>query len=128
MARILVVDDDLPVRALLLKTLSQRGHVVAEATNGREGWLQLQVGNFDLVLLDLIMPEMEGLETIRRVRGAGLKTKILAMSGGGRTGAENILKMARMLGAVDALEKPFTLEELLAAVEKSLASGGAAAT
>ncbi|PTY08346.1 response regulator [Opitutaceae bacterium EW11] len=122
MARLLVVDDDLSLRNMLTQALSRHGHAVTQASNGREAWMQLQVGTFDLVLMDLIMPDVEGLETIRRMRSAGTRTKVLAMSGGGRSGTENILKMAHMLGASETIEKPFTAQELMAVVDRMLAT------
>ena len=112
MAKILLVDDDEGLRKGLRLTLTRHGHEVVEVANGAKAWVTFQARPADLVIMDLIMPEKEGLETIREFRRNGAKTKILAISGGGRVDARNLLAIAEQMGADKALAKPFTYEEL----------------
>lgn len=120
MARILVVDDEDLVRMTLRQMLEAAGHEVVEARNGREG-LDLQTEHaFDLVLTDIIMPEQEGIETIVQLRRRNPQLRIIAISGGGRTKNMDFLKIAASVGADETLTKPFTTNELTAAVSRCL--------
>lgn len=112
MANILVVDDDEAFRSMLVIALKRMGHVIVEAQNGLTAWTKFQQSNADLVIMDLIMPEREGLETIRQFRRNGAKVKILAISGGGRVDASNLLSVAHQFGADQILPKPFSIDEL----------------
>jgi DNA-binding response OmpR family regulator len=118
MARILVIDDDPDMRALLEQTLKSAGHEVALAAEGSEGLEQYCANPADLVITDLYMPGQEGLETIMELRRLFPQAAIMAMSG--RAAAETMLSIAKKLGAVEMLQKPFTVEELLAAVAGTL--------
>jgi CheY-like chemotaxis protein len=120
MSRILVIDDESLVRASIEAVLSARGHAVSLAADGREGLEQLDKGNFDLVITDLIMPEMEGIETIRAIRRQSTAFRILAISGGGRRQIGDFLEMAEKLGANVVLRKPFSSAELLGAVDRAM--------
>ncbi|MFT3781187.1 MAG: response regulator [Nibricoccus sp.] len=120
MAKILLVDDDDAFRKMLSLSLSRQGHEVIEANNGLKAWSTYEANPVELVIMDLIMPDKEGLETIRQFRRAGVKTKILAISGGGRVDARDLLKVAQQFGANKALAKPFTSEELAAALAELL--------
>ena len=75
----------------------------------------------DLVITDIIMPEQEGIQTIAEMRKARPDAKIIAISGNGRFGDADFLKMARSLGAMDVIPKPFDADELLTIVENCLA-------
>jgi two-component system chemotaxis response regulator CheY len=110
MVRILVIDDDDDFRSMLRTALEQDGYVVEEARNGHEGSQRYRTAPADLVLLDLLMPDQEGLETIRTLRQAFPAVKIIAISGG--TGRLNFLPLAQMFGALRILQKPFTLHQL----------------
>ena len=112
MIRILVIDDDDDFRSILRTALEQDGYRVEEARNGREGLQRYVVAPTDIVMTDLLMPEREGLETIRALRQINPQVKIIAISGGGATGRLNFLPLARMFGALQTLQKPFTLQEL----------------
>lgn len=116
MPRILLVDDDDPFRKMLMLTLTKMGHHVMEARNGKEALKLFAHVAPDLVISDLIMPEKEGLETIGELRRKHPGVKIIAMSGGGRVSATDYLKIARALGADHVLAKPFSNDELKAAV------------
>jgi len=124
MAKILVVDDE----ALLAKSLSiiltKAGHTVVTAENGKMGLEVFARENPDLVITDIIMPEMEGIEAIQILRSQAPKLPIIAVSGGGRTKNLEFLRVAEKLGANAALGKPFTKEQLLAAVANCLAAAG----
>jgi CheY-like chemotaxis protein len=120
MARILLIDDDDSVRTMLRLTLTQFGHVVTEARNGKEGLDKFADSHADLVITDIVMPEKEGIEVIMELRQRQPELKIIAMSGGGRIGPVDYLRIAGFLGAVKGLTKPFSNEVLLAAIDELL--------
>ena len=117
MARILLTDDDDAFRRMLQLTLTRMGHTVDEAHDGAQAWEKFKAQPADLVIMDLIMPEKEGLETIRQFRKNRVAVKILAISGGGRIDARDMLTVARQFGADAALAKPFSNEELAQALK-----------
>jgi len=121
MARILVIDDEKLVRASIDAVLSAKGHVVTLAVNGREGLDQIKKGDFDLIITDLIMPEMEGIETILAIRKQSTTLRILAISGGGRRQIGDFLESAAKLGADFVLKKPFSNDDLIDAVNRATA-------
>lgn len=123
MARILVVEDSPDERQVLTELLSGAGHDVQPASHGREALKFLDQGPVHLAIMDILMPEMDGIETILAMRRHFPLVKIIAVSGGGIFGPEHCLRLARNLGARYVLEKPFTGEEILAAVSGAL--GGA---
>lgn len=121
MTRILLVDDDDHFRRMLLTTLEKMGHEVLEARNGKEALILCETGQPSLLLLDIFMPEKDGLETIAELRKMVPPHKVIAMSGGSRGSATDYLKLAKRLGATSTLNKPFTTEELSAAITAALA-------
>jgi len=118
MARVLVVDDESTMRQMLRQALERRGHTVDEAADGRQALQRLAEHQADLVITDLVMPEMEGIETIQAVRRKFPGIPIVAISGGGRLEPENYLSMAGQIGANRTFAKPFRLEEILTAVRE----------
>lgn len=122
MASVLVIDDEDLVRFTVSLVLTRAGHQVSTARNGREGIEAQCAAPFDLVITDIIMPEMEGLETVTTLRQRHPHLAIIAMSGGGRTRNMDYLKMSRVMGAGQTLAKPFSDEELLAVVDTALAA------
>lgn len=120
MARILIIDDEELVRFTLRKMFQHTGHEVTEAENGRQGLDLHQAKPFDLVVTDIIMPEQEGVETILELRRDYPQLPIIAISGGGRTGTTDYLRMCAQLGACHTLPKPFSQDELLSAVKHCL--------
>jgi CheY-like chemotaxis protein len=120
MARILLIDDELLVREMMRITLTEAGHSVATATNGKEGLLQVDTLRPDLIITDIVMPEQEGIETIRAIRKTNAKTPIIAISGGA-SGKLDFLRAAAALGATRTLRKPFGSGTLLATVNECLA-------
>jgi CheY-like chemotaxis protein len=107
MAKLLVIDDDEQVRYFLRRTLEKEGHEVSEAADGVEGLKTFHLGSVALVFCDLIMPNKEGLETIRELRGIDPNVKIIAISGGFHLTGTDFLPLAKALGAVKVLRKPF---------------------
>ncbi len=120
MARILVVDDDLQVRKFISSVLTRAGHDILGAGDGHEGLALYREEAPDLVVIDIIMPEKEGIETIIELKRLNPGVRIIAISGGGRVGPEGYLMTARGLGAMETLQKPFTMEELVQSVDRVL--------
>lgn len=120
MSRILIVDDDDSFRTMLRLTLLKRGYDAEETTNGREALALQETNPAELLLTDLIMPDQEGLETIQEFRRRYPAVKIIAMSGGGRINARDYLVIAKMLGAARTFAKPFSNDELVAAIDELL--------
>jgi CheY-like chemotaxis protein len=124
MSRVLVVEDHAPMRAVMAAVLESMGHEVFQAGDGREALRVQEQARAELMLTDLFMPEMEGLETIRRMRALYPTLRIMAVSGGSSRGdAGDYLEMARKFGAAAALRKPFTIKEMTDAVA-ALGFGG----
>lgn len=121
MAKILLVDDDPLVRTSLADVLGELGHCVAEAGDGNEGLDALDRETFDLVVMDILMPRREGLETIREIRKKWAALPVLAISGGTRQGWCDFLHMASEFGASDTLVKPFLPREFTDRVSRLLA-------
>jgi CheY-like chemotaxis protein len=119
-ARILIIDDEDQARRMLCQVLDRAGYDVIEARDGVEGLQRFREAPTDLVITDILMPEKEGLETIMDFQREFPETKIIAMSGGGRTGNLNFLEVARRLGAQRTLQKPFGLQEMLKVVHELL--------
>jgi CheY-like chemotaxis protein len=115
---ILVIDDDETIRVLLRKILEREGYRVVDAPDGNKGIKRYQESPTDLVITDLIMPVKEGIETIHDLRQEFPHVKIIAVSGGGRIGPESYLKMAKGVGALYTLSKPFDRMVLLKAVKE----------
>jgi CheY-like chemotaxis protein len=118
MAIILCIDDEESVRRLCQVALEREGHCVLTAENGQHGLRLLEYQEVDLILVDIFMPEMDGLEVIQLLRKTRPASKIIAITG--RSGHMNHLDIAKHLGAHDALKKPFSLQELLHAVSAQL--------
>jgi DNA-binding response OmpR family regulator len=113
--RLLVIDDDDGVRAWLHHVLTGAGYEVLTAANGKEGIRLVHEQHFDVVITDLVMPEQEGLETVRLLRHQYPEVRIIAISG---AFAGNYLKSARLLGAHAAIFKPIDRDHLLASVHE----------
>jgi CheY-like chemotaxis protein len=115
---VLVIDDDETIRVLLRTILEREGYRVVDAPDGDKGLRQYQESPTDVVITDLIMPGKEGIETIRDLRKKFPHVKIIAVSGGGRIGPESYLKMAKGVGALRTLSKPFDRMVLLKTVQE----------
>ena len=126
MASILVIDDDPQVCSLLKQVLEGEGYTVQSALNGIEGLSLYRRTPAELVILDILMPEKEGLETIVELRRDFPRVKIIAMSAGSERAKINLLDLARRLGAEQTITKPFDLTTITALVTKVLKNGGEA--
>ena len=120
MTTILLIDDDPLVAFTVERMLQGGGYTVIRAADGEKGLKTLRAEKIDLVITDIIMPVMEGIETIREIRQHDAIVPVIAVSGGGHGSGGNYLRMARALGATEVLAKPFDQEQLLAAVTRCL--------
>ncbi|WP_027515051.1 response regulator [Bradyrhizobium sp. WSM1417] len=120
MANILIVDDDPAVQMTIRLLLERAGHHITVAGDGRKGLALFEASQFDLLFLDIFMPGMDGLETMRHIRALQPAIPIVVISGRSFTpdahAEPDFLKMATKLGAVASLQKPFRADALLAAV------------
>lgn len=126
MSEILLVDDHEPTRTAIRKILVASGYRVVEAGNGLEALERAHVRAPDLLITDIIMPQKEGIETIREFRAAYPQVRIMAISGGGRAKTADFLEIARAFGADEVLKKPFQTKQFLQAVKRVLAAHQAA--
>jgi signal transduction histidine kinase/CheY-like chemotaxis protein len=117
-ARILVIDDDAQLRSAITRLLGQAGYDVLAAGDGAAGLALYHEQGADLVIVDVFMPERDGLEVIRALRAEPCPAKIIAISGGDQTGHLELLKVAEVVGASRTLTKPMALKELLATVRE----------
>ena len=118
MGHILIVEDESELRALMERELRGAGHSVTAAANGGEAIRLLEGARFDVVISDLIMPEADGFEVIRKIRRQSPAVPVILTTGGGTGAAAMYLEMARHMGAAETLQKPFTLDELREAVDR----------
>ena len=118
MAMILIIDDEEPIRVLLRSALQAEGYEVAEAVNGREGFKRYRDRPADLVITDIVMPELNGLDMLLELTREFLHAKVIAISGAGEE--KNLLDVAKLLGARQTFQKPFSMPQLLSAVRYEL--------
>lgn len=122
MARILFVDDEPLIREEAVQVLLRDGHKVIEASDGREAIKMLETVPVDIVILDIVMPNQDGLETIEQIRrldGDARNVKIISTSNGGTMpDSSTYLQWAESFGADRVLPKPFSLSELRAAIDE----------
>lgn len=116
--RVLVIDDDKRLTQLLCNALSDAGFVVSGAEDGEEGMRAFLDDGPDVVVTDIIMPKREGLETMRAMKSHTPGVKIIAISGGGRVGADTFLQLADRMGADATLAKPFRPSDLIALIRE----------
>lgn len=121
MARILVIDDDVPVCESFELLLEEYGHDVCGLTSAREVEALLKEKTFDLAIVDIYMPEMDGLETIKLLRSISPDLKIIAMSGK-KPGTFNPLTAAEAYGAMFMMEKPVGAAKLTEIIDQALAT------
>ncbi len=119
MATILVIDDQESIRALLRDALEGDGHEVLEAANGRLGLELYRKQSADLIITDILMPEMNGLELMLELTRSFLNVKVIVMTGD--LAGMGRLDKAKLLGACQTFQKPFDMKELLRAVRYNLA-------
>ena len=116
---ILIVDDDHQIRKFVSRALEDEGYDCETAANGREALMRIDAGKFDVVLLDVLMPEADGIQVLNELRTGTARPElhVIAMSGGGEAlpgwYAGNLMEM---LGAEAVLYKPFSVDELLSKI------------
>ena len=110
--RVLIIDDDDSFRAVMEEVLSMEEYEVVTASHAREGLALIKTTDFDVILTDIIMPDIEGIELIMKVGENHPRVYLIAMSGGGMVNAEDYLECARDLGADTVLKKPFSFDQL----------------
>jgi len=118
MASILIIDDEESVRALLRFALEAVGYEVTEAANGRQGLERYRQRPMDLVIVDMLMPVMNGLDMLLELTRQFLHAKVIAISGAGED--QNVLDAEKLLGARQTVQKPFSMPLLLRAVRYEL--------
>ena len=118
--KVLVIDDDRDVRETICNILQAGSYDVEQAKDGNQGLMAFEQGEFDLIITDILMPRKEGIETILEIRGGNPDIKIIAISGGDRTGNNAYLEMAKKLGADGTLKKPFVAKQLLSLIDEVL--------
>jgi CheY-like chemotaxis protein len=121
MPSVLVIDDEEQVRLLIRETLEEAGYEVQEARDGKEGLDRYRTKPADLVIMDILMPGQDGLESIMTLRREFPASRVIAMTGGSdMIGILNFLDVAKMLGASRTLQKPFEMQTLVDAVAAEL--------
>lgn len=124
LGRVLLVDDDPDLREAVRRGLQRLGYSVQTACNGVDAARRLEERLPDVMVLDIVMPVRDGIETLMEVRQRNLDLRVIVVSGGGQITSMDYLGMARLLGASRVLEKPFTLDELDAAIREEMGSRG----
>jgi two-component system KDP operon response regulator KdpE len=120
--RIVVIDDEPSIRRSLRLILARVGHDVVEADTGLEGLRRCRETGADLVITDIHMPGLDGIETTAALHAWSPTLPVIVMSGGEQTGHLGLLDSAGLLGAVSTLRKPFTVQEVVDAVALALRS------
>ncbi len=122
MRRVLVIDDDDQMRRMLRKMLERAGYSVMDAADGKIGIGLHRSNPADLIITDVFMPEKDGIETIMELHRDYPRLKIIAISGGDKRMDFSCLDMARHLGAMRVIPKPFGMENFLKVVRELLES------
>jgi two-component system, chemotaxis family, chemotaxis protein CheY len=119
--KVFVVEDDPITREIITVSLQVSGHTVQSFENGRKAIEVLAYESADLMITDILMPEMDGVEILREIQRLQPQLPVLAISGGGSLGPTNYLGIAQVFGAAAVLAKPFSPDELIELVAKLLA-------
>jgi len=122
-SKILIVDDEAPIRALMRATLTMAGHQVAEASGGEEALEKIKKSDFDLVVLDIMMPVTDGYEVLERIKAIPSKAHIPVIVVTAKTYESEGIMREMTAGAIDHLAKPFDPEDLEIAVSRALNAG-----
>jgi DNA-binding response OmpR family regulator len=117
---VLLIDDDAALLGLMAQAFTAAGYMTRTAENGRKGLLALDSYQPDLVVTDIVMPEMEGIGAILQIKRRPRPPKIIAISGAGPGGRRDYLSWAKHLGADEVLAKPFRMSQLLALADRIL--------
>lgn len=116
--RILIADDDPSMRKMLVKMSQLLGHDVRETGDGREALSLLEKYVPDVLLLDMMMPNLDGIETLSVISECAIPVRVIAMSGNYQTESIVALDLARKLGAARVLAKPFAFDDLATALRE----------
>ena len=119
--KILVIDDEADLCASFKERLTIEGYQVLTASDGRKGLQLYHEHSFDLVITDVLMPELDGLEVVRTLRRLSTRLPIIVMSGGGSRDLDFLVE-AKLFGATRTISKPFRPDELVAMVHALLSS------
>jgi two-component system, chemotaxis family, chemotaxis protein CheY len=122
MSKVLVIDDDPGVRRVIRQALEDESIEVVEAEDGQQGLRKFSTHRPAVVVTDIVMPNMEGIETIPHLRTLSPSLRLIAISGGGRVAHKDFLETARRVGADHILPKPFDDEILVKMVKELLAA------
>lgn len=117
--KLLIVDDQYGIRILLTEVFQNEGFQTFQAANGKEALEIVAKEKPDLVLLDMKIPGMDGLEILRRIRAQDAEMKVIVMTAYGEL---NMIEEAMALGAVKYFSKPFDIDEVVDVVKKEFAS------
>ncbi|MCK9331353.1 MAG: response regulator [Candidatus Cloacimonetes bacterium] len=117
--KILIVDDEKQINNILSRYL-RKNYQVSISENGLQALSLLKKETFNLIIMDVIMPEKEGIETLIEIKNTYPNIKIIMMSGGGKIGPQSYLKIAKAVGADEVIEKPFELSDLHNIIKKLL--------
>ncbi len=120
-ARVLVIDDEAIVRVSCKRVLEPQGYEVEVTERGAEALRMLQERPFDVVVTDLLMPDMDGLEVLKKIKESWPEIPVIIITG---YGTVSTAVQAVKLGAYDVVEKPFTPETILQVVERALKDKG----
>ena len=120
--KVLIIDDDPALLRLMSMAFKRAGYSTVAAENGRKGIRMASAHRPDLVVTDIVMPDIEGIGAIRAIKGGKRPPKIIAISGAGRGRGSDYLLWASHLGADEVLAKPFRMSELLKISQSVIAS------
>tara|TARA_R110002012_G_scaffold322025_2_gene553876 strand:- start:68968 stop:69399 length:432 start_codon:yes stop_codon:yes gene_type:complete len=123
MAIIVIVDDDPTICMIATEMLRSENYAIVEASDGEEALAVISILPVDLVILDMLMPHKDGLETITELKATRPDVKILAISAGGGMEISLLLRTALSLGADEALSKPLNKESFVHTVARILGEG-----
>jgi CheY-like chemotaxis protein len=125
MSNILVIEDMMGVRHAISSMLKRAGHTVEAVDSGQKGLAQIQQRRFDLVVTDILMPDMDGTEVLFKLKAMPSRPPVIAISGGGAGISADAALQAAKLEADAFLQKPFEREDLLAIVDRLLKKSAA---
>ena len=116
--KVLVADDQKMTRLMVEKLLTDHGCEVTTVPDGKQAIARAKEEPYDLIITDIIMPEIEGIEVVSEIISENIDVKLLAMTTEGNVGHTSFLKIAETHGASGSIQKPFTPEELIQKIEE----------
>ncbi|MBQ3839139.1 MAG: response regulator [Fibrobacter sp.] len=122
MSTVLIIDDDTQFNLMLKSALEIKGYEVETAANGKEGKALYQNKKYDVIITDIIMPDVDGYEVILDLRRMGMSDRTIAVSGGGRTAADDYLVTAQHFDVAATFNKPIDLQALRDKVDEIIKS------